>query len=264
MDIELLSLLALGGVVAGLLAGLFGLGGGAILVPLFLWIFPQVGIHPHDAMMLAVGTSLAIITPTALSSGWSHWRQGNVRGDILKRWFPFVLLGVGLGYGVAQFMGGAALKILFGIFLGLLGIKLLIWTQNASWRSQLPSLPWQALMASSTAGVSVMLGIGGGTLLLPQLLAFGVAAKEAVGTAAAMGLLIALPGAAAYLTFSHLQDAYPFTLGALHWLAFVVLIPITTVFAPLGAYLAHRANETLLKKALGLLLVVTGAKMAFF
>lgn len=236
------------GSIAGLISGLFGLGGGAIIVPLLIFSFAARGIPAEIITHLAIGTSLATIIFTALSSIYTHHQKQAIRWDIVKTLVPGILLGGVLGGLLAISLNGILLQLLFGAFLILIAIQLLLYTPQVGVRS-LPNYLGMTASGSCIGGVSAIFGIGGGTLTVPILTFFGVKIHQAVGTAAACGLPIAIAATLAYSTSS--ADGITMPEGSLGFVFIPALLGIIVAslpFARLGALIAHRVNAQKLRK----------------
>ncbi|MDW3205106.1 MAG: sulfite exporter TauE/SafE family protein [Alphaproteobacteria bacterium] len=258
-----LALLATGA-VAGTLAGLLGVGGGIVIVPILFLLLPAFGVPESVRMHLAVGTSLATIVPTGLVSAQSHWKRGGVDIDLLKLLGPWVILGVAIGIVVGTRAGGDTLKIIFAAVALLVSIHMGVGREGWTVAKSLPAWPGRAVIGGWIGGFSVVMGIGGGTLGVPTLSAFNVPIRRAVGTAAALGPVIALPGVIGFVIsgFGN-PDLPPFSLGYANLLAFAVIVPATIAFAPLGAKLAHTIPPKLLRRLFALFLFVTSCRMAW-
>ncbi|MCC2615723.1 sulfite exporter TauE/SafE family protein [Aestuariibacter halophilus] len=254
--------LALSGVFAGLLAGLLGVGGGIVIVPVLYFLFQHFGVSPEHAMAIATATSLATIIPTSLSSIRSHHRKGNVDWLLLKEWALFILVGVIAGSLVVTHVQGEWLTGLFGAIATLAALNMLLRAKASHWHDGLPGRAGQSLMASTIGALSAMVGIGGGTLSVPLLTGFNYPAHRAVGSAAAIGLLIALPGALTMIVMGQTPvDAPTGTVGLVNLPAFVCIVPLTVLFAPVGARLAHALDASLLKRIFAVVLLITGIRM---
>ena len=236
------------GSIAGLISGLFGLGGGAIIVPLLIFSFAARGMPQELITHLAIGTSLATIIFTALSSIYTHHQKQAIRWDIVKTLVPGILLGGVLGGLFAISLDGVLLQLLFGGFLILVALQLLLYTPQVGVRA-LPNLLGMGASGSCIGGVSAVFGIGGGTLTVPLLTFFGVKIHQAVGTAAACGLPIALAATLAYGTAT--TDVASLPTGSIGFVFLPALLGIIVASLPcarLGALLAHRVNAQKLRK----------------
>ena len=252
------------GVFAGLLAGLFGVGGGIVIVPVLYFLLQSFGVSAESAMMIATATSLATIVPTSISSIRSHHAKGNVDVDLLKYWAGFILLMAVLGSLFAHYVRGNALTFMFAVIAISVSCNMLFRANAPALFKQLPGKFGQSIMASMVGGLSVMIGIGGGTIGVPLLTAFNVRAYVAVGTAAVFGFLIALPGVLTLLTVGETPHDAPIgTFGLVNLPAFLLIIPLTILFAPIGVKLGSKLNPKQLKRAFAIVLMLTGTRMLF-
>lgn len=250
------------GAFAGILAGLLGVGGGIVIVPVLYFLFQSFGVSPESAMVIATATSLATIVPTSISSIRSHKRQGNVDVDLLKRWAPFIFFGVLIGSYLVTRVDGTLLTILFGVIATLSALNMLFRTGKSALFNSLPGKAGQSAMGSGIGFFSAMVGIGGGTLSVPLLTLYNYPAHKAVGTAAAIGLIISLPGAATMLTLGNAPNDAPIgTLGLVNLIGFICIVPLTVIFAPVGATLAAKLDAAKLKKVFAVVLLITGLRM---
>lgn len=252
------------GTLAGVLAGLLGVGGGIVIVPVLYLIFQSLGIDPSTAMLVATGTSLMTIVPTSMSSARAHHRRGNVDIALLKRWIAPMLVGVFLGSLIATRVNGLVLTGLFGCIAILVALNMMFRASATPLRNQLPGLVGQSSMGAAIGFFSVMMGIGGGTLGVPTMTAFNVATHRAVGTAALFGLVIALPGTLMML-FSAATPvaAPPGTFGMVNIPGFLVIVPMTTLLAPVGVKLGAKLDGASLKKVFAVFLILVGTRMLY-
>jgi uncharacterized membrane protein YfcA len=254
--------LAATGMVAGLLAGLLGVGGGIVIVPVFFWGLGLAGLIPDIASHMAVGTSLATIIPTSISSMRAHNRKGNVDVTLLKRWGVTIFIGAALGGIAARFIPGDALRTIFGVVALLVAINMAL-PKQLTVADAPPLSKWINGAISSVVGfISSLMGIGGGTLSVPILTAFSTPVHKAVGTASALGLLIAIPGMIGFMWagWGH-PDLPPFSLGYVSLPAVLIIAPFSFLFAPLGARIAHALNPRPLKMVFAVFLAITAARM---
>ncbi len=256
-----LALLATG-IFAGILAGLLGVGGGIVIVPVLFFLFQSFGVSPESAMVIATATSLATIVPTSISSIRSHHQKGNVDFELLKRWSIFILIGVLVGSWLVTRVDGSLLTVLFGVIATLSALNMLFRTGKPALFQKLPSNAGQTAMGTSIGFFSAMVGIGGGTISVPLLTLYNYPAHKAVGTAAAIGLIISLPGALTMLLLgSTPTDAPAGTLGLVNLVSFLCIVPLTVLFAPVGASLAAKLDAAKLKKIFAVVLLITGLRM---
>ena len=257
----LLALVATG-VFAGILAGLLGVGGGIVIVPVLFFLFQSVGVSAESAMLVATATSLATIIPTSISSIRSHRQKGNVDFALLKRWAPFVVFGVLVGSWLVTRVDGTILTMLFGVIATLSALNMLLRTGKSALFQKLPGNAGQSVMASSVGFFSAMVGIGGATLSVPMLTLCNYPAHKAVGSAAAIGLLISLPAALTMLLFGNTPaDAPAGTFGLVNAIGFICIVPLTVLFAPVGASLGAKLDAAMLKKIFAVVLLFTGLRM---
>ena len=250
------------GVFAGILAGLLGVGGGIVIVPVLFFLFQSYGVSPESAMVIATATSLATIVPTSISSIRSHHRKGNVDFGLIKRWAVFILIGVLAGSWLVTRVDGTWLTGLFGVIASLSALNMLLRTGKPALFKQLPSRAGQTVIGASIGFFSSMIGIGGGTISVPLLTLYDYPAHKAVGTAAAIGLIISLPGALTMLTLgSTPSDAPAGTFGLVNLGGLICIVPLTVLFAPVGASLAAQLDAVKLKKVFAVVLIITGIRM---
>jgi uncharacterized membrane protein YfcA len=249
------------GVFAGLLAGLLGVGGGIVIVPVLFFLFQALGVSAESAMVIATATSLATIVPTSISSIRAHHSKGNVDFALLKAWAVFILMGVLAGSYLVTVLDANFLTLMFGVIATLSAINMLIGKKDALFNG-LPGRVGQSIMAACIGFFSSMVGIGGGTLTVPTLTFCNYPAHKAVGTAAAVGLIISLPAAITLLFVGTTPVDAPFaTYGYVNLLGFACIVPLTVIFAPIGAGIANKLDAGLLKKIFAVVLIITGLRM---
>jgi len=250
------------GVLSGLLAGLFGVGGGVIMVPALMFLFGHLGIGGDWVPHLAVGTSLATIVGTGAASALAHHRRGGVRWDLVAGLAPGIVLGAWAGAAIAGVMPELWLKRLFAAFLLYVSLRMLIPSRSATQRP-LPSKAGLWVVGGGTGVLSALVGIGGGTITVPFLARCGVAMRQAVGTSAACGLPIAVAGAIGFLVVGWGRDGLPaFSTGFIYWPAVLIMLVASMPAAPVGVRLAHRLPVELLKRAFGCFLLLVAVRLA--
>ena len=251
------------GVVAGLLAGLLGVGGGIVIVPILYNVFSAIGVAEEVRMHLAVGTSLATIIPTSIRSLRSHARKGAVDWDLLKAWGPGLCVGVILGSVLAGFVDG---KLLAGVFATVaLIVALNMAFGRKDWRisDEPPRGPVRDAMTGAIGAVSAMMGIGGGTLGVPIMTLLGYSVQRAVATSSGLGLIISIPGAIGFMIAGLGDDQLPpASVGYVSLLGFILITPMTVLAAPLGVRWAHALPQKRLAQAFAFFLAVTALRMA--
>lgn len=260
-------ILALSGALAGLLAGLFGIGGGIILVPALYYthaaLFPDAIPAGFSEMHLAIGTSLAVILPTGFSSAVAHWKHNAIRFDILSDFAPGVVLGAAIGVISAGFITGPDLKILFSAVIIALAGMFIFSDKLTSLKNKPFSKPQKAAGGFIIGGISVLAGIGGATLSVPLMRIMGIALPQAIATASVIGLLIALPGAIGFCVLGILEHGYTGAgiTGYINWLAWVLIVPLSVLTAPVGAKAAHKMNVRKLRPLFAGFMVLVALKM---
>lgn len=249
------------GAFAGLLAGLFGVGGGAVIVPILIFLFASLGFATDLLVHLAVGTSFATIVITSLSSIAAHHKRGNVNWQVFRNMAPGLVLGVLLGSVAAASLKGEALKFLIGVFLLLVSLQMMLAFQPKAIFG-MPRRMVQFGVGGFIGWMSAFFGIGGGSLTVPFLSVCKQSIHHAVGTSAACGLPIALFGAIAYGYSGQALEGLPaMATGFIYWPAFVGIAIASTPFAKLGALLAMRLPEVILKRSFSVLLAGIGLQM---
>jgi len=250
------------GIFAGILAGLLGVGGGIVIVPVLFFLFQSFGVSAESAMLVATATSLATIVPTSISSIRAHSQKGNVDFNLLKRWAAFILIGVLGGSWLVTRVDGTVLTMLFGVIATLSSLNMLFRTGKSALFQQLPNKTGQTVMGTSIGFFSSMIGIGGGTISVPLLTLYNYPTHKAVGTAAAIGLIISLPGALTMLVLgSTPSDAPAGTFGLVNLVGFICIVPLTVLFAPVGVSIAANLDSAKLKKVFAFVLLFTGLRM---
>ena len=252
------------GAVAGVLAGLLGVGGGIVIVPILYNLLPFLGVQESALMHVAIGTSLATIIPTSIVSARAHFKRGSLDLGLIKSWWPAVGAGALIG---AWFGSGADARVLTGIFgvvAVLVSINMATRKDGTFIRDGLPGGIVKHLIGFVLGGVSVTMGIGGGTLGVPTLSAFNFPIRRAVGTASLLGLVIAIPGTIAFIAsgIGH-PDLPPLSIGYANMIGFAMIVPTTMLMAPVGAKIANTINARALRIAFAVFLAITAARMLY-
>lgn len=256
---ELIIYLAIGA-IAGFAAGLFGVGGGLIIVPILYVVFSQMGYDPSVIMHMALGTSLATIMITSISSVMAHHKKGAVMWPVFKNLAPGLVIGSFAGAGIAGLMSGANLQLVIGVFAVWVAYRMFSTANSVIDQSkQLPSKPLQMLAGGGIGVASAIFGIGGGSLTVPYLNKHGVVMQKAVATSAACGLPIAVAGALGFIFFGakaqhHIENA----IGFVHIYAFIGISIMSFITAKVGAKVAHALSPAMLKKCFACLLTTVG------
>ena len=256
---ELIIYLAIGA-ISGFAAGLFGVGGGLIIVPILYVVFSQMGYDPSVIMHMALGTSLATIMITSISSVMAHHKKGAVMWPVFKNLAPGLVIGSFAGAGIAGLMSGANLQLVIGVFAVWVAYRMFSTANSVIDQSkQLPSKPLQMLAGGGIGVASAIFGIGGGSLTVPYLNKHGVVMQKAVATSAACGLPIAVAGALGFIFFGakaqhHIENA----IGFVHIYAFIGISIMSFITAKVGAKVAHALSPAMLKKCFACLLTTVG------
>ncbi|EJW11555.1 hypothetical protein A33M_3033 [Rhodovulum sp. PH10] len=262
---ELLALagvIAVGGVFTGLLAGLFGIGGGAVLVPVLFEVFGFLGVPESVHMQLCVGTSLAVIAPTAFRSYRTHKAKGAALEHVVRGWTVPVVLGVVAGAVLAVWAPAPLFKIVFAAIS--LGTAVRMLAGGERWRlgATLPG-PWLMRIYGWTIGLlSSLMGVGGGALSTIVLTLYGQPIHTAVATSAGLGVPIALTGTVGYVIAGlfHQSELPPLSIGFVSLVGFALMAPISAFTARIGAQIAHRLRRRTLELAFGLFLIMTSSR----
>lgn len=256
--------MALTAIPVGFVAGLFGIGGGLITVPFLYYIFGQLGIDQQYIMHLAVGTSFAIIIPTSIVSVLTHHKFNAVDFNIVKNYGIFVIIGVVIGTIFAATLKTKSLVLFFSIVILFLGIYLLLIKEREQNIVSEMKLYLKVILGVIVGFISAIMGIGGAVMNVPIFKYFGYSINKAIGSAAAIGFLIALFGAIGFLiSGSYLKTNLPLSIGFLNIPAFLIFIPITTFMARLGARTVHKIDKNKISKFFGLFLLLVAAKFMF-
>lgn len=260
MDLWLLAYIALG-VVTGFLAGLFGIGGGAVMVPVLTVMFAAQGFAPDYVVHLALGTSMATIIPTSVSSLRAHHKHNAVLWPAVRGLAPGILLGTFAATFLAAVLSPRPLAIFFCIFMTYVAVQMIL-NRKPSPSRQLPGLIGLSTVGAGIGGVSALVAIGGGTMTVPFLTWCNVRLQTAIGTSAAVGLPIALAGATGYLLNGWGTSGLPDnTLGFIYWPAVLAMAAASLFSAPVGARLAHKLPVATLKKLFAALIIVLALQM---
>jgi hypothetical protein len=261
MFLELL-IYALTGAVAGILAGLLGIGGGLVIVPVLTSVF-LVFLDTEYVVHLAIATSLATILITGLSSVRTHHAHGAVRWDVFTKMVSGILLGGFLGAWLSQYVASFWLAKIFGLMELLIAIQM-IWGRQPNPQRQLPGLVSLNSVSGGIGSLSALLGVGGGALTTPYLIWNNIKIHQAIATSAAFGLPVALSGTVGYMLAGYGLDGLPeYTSGFVYWPAFISIVAVSIFTANWGAKLAHNLPIKTLKRAFGVLLIGLGLKMLF-
>jgi uncharacterized membrane protein YfcA len=260
--INLLSVLAISAVVAGFMAGLLGVGGGIIMVPALYYAFTLLDFELATRMHLSVGTSLAIIIPTSIISTKTHMEYDAVDFKMVKSFGIFILLGVIAGTFLAVNLKTPTLILFFSIFAFMVGLFFIFLREKLVENPKTISNIVKNISGIVIGFISVPLGIGGGSLMVPFMRTFGYDIRKSIGTAAAVGFLISLSGTITMVMGGKIIDNIntPFSVGYINLLGFAVFVPVTMIMARLGAKAVYKIDKKLLSKIFGTFLLIVSLR----
>ncbi|MFZ4761756.1 MAG: sulfite exporter TauE/SafE family protein [Alphaproteobacteria bacterium] len=247
-DVTWFAILSAAGLAGGFMAGLLGIGGGIILVPVLFHLLSWQGVAQDLAMKMALATSLANIVPTSIMAARTHYQHGLLRVDILKFWAPLLVCGAVLGAVLAGFMSAGSLKTIFVVMLLLIAANLAL-VSDASIKQIFPITGMAGRLLAFTIGtISTVMGIGGGSLTVPAMRFCGLTIKEAVATASSMGLLIALPGVLSYMVSGlGVMNRPSWSVGYVDFFALIGLMPTGLLAAKWGARVSQKISGVVLR-----------------
>ncbi|MBB1179057.1 sulfite exporter TauE/SafE family protein [Pseudomonas sp. FW305-3-2-15-E-TSA4] len=258
-EIALLVLALIGaGLFGGIIAGLFGVGGGTVLVPVLFYAFTVLGVGGEGDLHTAIGTSLATIVVTALRSLAAHRKHGAVDEQVLRTWTPWVALGAVAGAAIAGVTSMEGLALVYGVLLILVAAQMGLLPERYVLRTDMPTGWTRGVLGSLIGLFSAMMGVGGGSLGGMTMTLFGRPIHQAVATASGFGVAIGAAAAAGFVVFGwDAPGRPPLSLGYVNLPAAVIMGMMTALSAPLGARLAHRLDRRVLKKAFAVYLLAT-------
>lgn len=251
------------GLLSGVLAGLLGIGGGVVLIPALLAIFKWLGIPHSDLMQLAVGTSLAAMVFTTLSSSISYLKKKNVIFSIALPMGSGIIFGTLLGAWLTKILSSDFLQIFFAIFEVLIGIRFLLKEKPVVHFRPLPP-PWGlSCIGMGVSTLATMLGVGGGLINVPILTYFHVPLKQAIATSSALSFVISCTGAIFFLLMRRNHTPLPESMGYIYLPAFIIISLFSFITAPYGVKLAHYLPKATLKRVFGVVLIIAGVMVVF-
>jgi uncharacterized membrane protein YfcA len=258
----LAALIIVGGIVTGILAGLFGIGGGALIVPVLYEVFRAIGVPDEVRFQLCVGTSLAIIVPTNVLSFLTHRDKGAVMMDVVRAWTLPAMAGVAVGSAVAAFAPAAVLKLAFVLVGGVIAGKLLAGRDDWRIADELPGRGSMTAFGFFVGLAASLMGISGGSISNMILTLHGKSMHNAVATSAGLGVPITVAGTIGYVLAGLPQQALtpPFSLGFVSLIGFALMAPVSSFTAPYGARLAHALSKRRLEIAFGCFLLIVCAR----
>jgi uncharacterized membrane protein YfcA len=250
------------GAFTGIVAGLFGIGGGLIVIPSLVFVFQQIAVIPPEMLMhVAVGTSLAIMIITSLAALRSHHKMGNILWPVIQKLWPGLIVGTISGSALAAVIPNAWLKTFFGIFLLFVALKMLF-DKHHEQAESFPK-PWIIFLVCFLIGLtSGLLGVGGGILIVPFMTYCGIPARKIAGISNSSAFTIALIGTLLFIiTGFHETAAIPYTLGYVYWPAILLVGATSSIFAPIGTKLHYKLPVHQLRYGFIVLLILTSLKM---
>lgn len=261
-----LLLLAIGG-IGGFLSGLLGVGGGIIFVPALFFTFSSLGFGSDHAMHVAVGSSLAVVLATSATSAFGHYKRGAVDMALFRSWGSFIASGVVFGALFASAVHGKILKEAFAVITFIISIYMAFGRERtAETPLRFLTLCVQRFLCAAIGMVSSMIGVGGAILTVPMMSGIGLPMQRAVGTGAALGTTVALPGMIGYMLAGLFHDAAglpPFSLGYVNMLAIAAVIPASMLLAPVGVRASHAIDRKILRRVFAAVLMIVSARMFF-
>ena len=260
--LNLLFVLGIAASVAGFMAGLLGVGGGIVMVPALYYAFTVLDFDILTRMHLSVGTSLAIIIPTSIISTRTHMEHNAVDFKMVKSFGVFILIGVVAGTFLAVNLKTSALVLFFSIFAFMVGLFFIFFRESLLENPKKISEIVKKISGTIIGIISVPLGIGGGSLMVPFMRTFGYDIRTSIGTAAAIGFLIAVSGTIMMITGGKIIDNVntPYSIGYINMIGFIVFVPVTMFTARLGAKAVYKINKSLLSKIFGTFLIIVSIR----
>ena len=257
-------IMALSAVPVGFMAGLFGIGGGLITVPVLFYIFNFIGLDQEFIMHLAVGTSFSIIIPTSIISTMTHMKYKAVDFKIVKTFGLFVIFGVILGTAFAANLKTSSLILFFSVMTMFFSMIFLISKEKINPKKREINLLLRIILGFSSGFLSAPMGIGGGIINTPILKMFGYSINTAIGSSAAIGFLIALVGTIGFIiTGSYLNINAPISMGFVNIPAFLIYVPITMFMAKVGAKTVHKVDRKLVGRLFGIFLFLVSCRLFY-
>jgi uncharacterized protein len=245
------------GILVGILAGLFGIGGGAIIVPVLYQVFDALGVPEDVRMQLCVGTSLAIIVPTTVRSYFAHKKKGAVIPDVVRIWAVPAVAGVAIGAVAASYAPAAVFKIAFMIFAAFIGIRMLHGADRWSLGKELPRRRVLTAYGFITGLISSLVGVSGGAVSNAVLTLYGQTMQRAVATSAGIGVPITIAGTFGYMLagWRHQAELPPLSIGFVSLIGLVLMAPVSSYTASYGVRLAHWLPRRKLEVGFGIFLM---------
>jgi uncharacterized membrane protein YfcA len=259
--VELVVALVISGAITGILAGLFGVGGGAVIVPVLYEAYAFLGVDESVRMHVSVGTSMGVIIPTAIRSFMAHYKRGSVDMAVVRGWIVPMPIGVAVAAVLAAWISGRALSGIFAVIAAAISLRLLFGRRNWRLGDDLPSNPLRSIIGGAIGFVSTFMGIGGGILVNTFMTLYNRPMIQAVATSSAVGLIIAIPAVIGYIWAGWgVAGLPPFSAGYLNLLGMIVLTPVSVLAAPYGVRLAHALSQRHLEISFGIFLAFVATR----
>ena len=250
------------GLGSGFASGLFGVGGGIVRIPIFLYLFPLFGIGSEILMHLAVGTSLTLAIPSAIMASRAQYRAGNLDFGFLRSWVPGLIAGVFTGLIIMRYASGRFLEAVFAVVIVIAAIHMLFFTERLRLGNEVPEGLKKSFLSFPIGTVSIMMGISGGTITTPLLTAYNYPIHRCIALATAGGLFISLTGAiGSAINGVGISGLPRFSLGYIDIIAVLIMIPTVMFAAPLGVKLANHLSQRKLKKVFAIFMVIVAVDM---
>lgn len=257
----LFALMVAGGAVTGVLAGLLGIGGGGILVPILYEIFSAIGVDPDVIMHMCVGTSLAIIMPTSIRSFLSHKSKGAADMDIIRSMAVSVVAGVCIGAIIARYSNATVLTAIWAGAAGAMSLKMFFGRESWKLGDEVPGNPWRSMYGGLIGMISTLMSIGGGAFVTMMMTLYGRPIHQAVGTSSGFGPMIAIPGTLGFIWAGWgVNGTPPGSLGFVSVLSALIIVPVSVMAAPLGVRFAHGISRRKLELAFATFLALISAR----
>ncbi|MBI2713726.1 MAG: sulfite exporter TauE/SafE family protein [Rhizobiales bacterium] len=264
-ELVLLALLIAGaGILVGVLAGLFGIGGGAVIVPVLYEVFRALGVPEDVRMQMCIGTSLAIIVPTTVRSYIAHKKKGAVIPQVVRIWALPAVIGVAIGAVIAHYAPAQLFKIVFVVFAVLIALRMLFGTDRWILGSDLPGRPWLTFYGFLTGLISSLVGVSGGSVSNAVLTFYGRSMQQAVATSAGVGVPITIAGTLGYMLagWPYMAQTPPLSIGFVSLIGFALMAPVSSYTASYGVRLAHWLPRRKLEIAFAIFLFLVALRFA--
>jgi len=252
------------GILVGILAGLFGIGGGAVIVPVLYEVFRALDVPEDVRMQLCIGTSLAIIVPTTVRSYVAHKKRGAVITEVVRIWALPAIIGVATGAILAHYAPAQLFKLVFVVFAALIALRMLFGTDRWILGNELPRRPFLAFFGFLTGLISSLVGVSGGSVSNAVLTFYGRSMQQAVATSAGVGVPITIAGTIGYMLagWPYMAQLPPLSIGFVSLIGFALMAPVSSYTASYGVRLAHWLPRRKLEIAFAIFLILVSLRFA--